>query len=88
MATNGRFGPNWWRRLGATGGREMIDPKVQKIIADAVANYTNEDYFGEQADAVANAIVGALAIGGFAIVAVDAGTMQRVIAEMSKKASG
>lgn len=61
----------------------MTDPKVHEIIADAVAGY----YGDGSEDIVANAVVGALATSGFAIVRVDADVVRSVLAEMSKKAA-
>lgn len=58
----------------------MTDPKAHEIIAGVIG-----DSLGEQPEVMANAVVGALAVGGFAIVEVDAAVVRRVLAEMSKE---
>ena len=60
----------------------MIDPKVHGIISDAVFSLIGD---ADSANDAANAVIGALAVNGFAIVEVDADVVRRVLAEMSKK---
>lgn len=58
----------------------MIDPIAHDIITSAVgACGSNVDD-----ETIADAIIGALATAGFAIVAVDAQVLNRVVAEMHK----
>ena len=57
----------------------MIDSEVHEIIYEAVDGYVTENEV-----TLVNAIIGAVATSGFAIVKVDAEVMRRVLAEMYK----
>jgi hypothetical protein len=59
----------------------MIDPEAHGIISNVLDRFLADD----DLDTVTNAIVGALAFGGFAIVAVEADVVRRVLSEMAKK---
>jgi len=59
----------------------MTEIKVHEIIADAVECFVAE----YDADTAANAIIGALAKHGYAIVRFDSEIVRRVLAEMYKK---
>lgn len=61
----------------------MIDPKVLDIIIDTILEF--DELTVDESTCRANAIIGALSVAGFAIVAVDSKAVQRVLSEMSKK---
>jgi UDP-N-acetylmuramyl pentapeptide synthase len=63
---------------------EMIDPAVRGVIADAMTDYLEDNYTHESISHIAHAIIGALAVNGYAIIGVDPETMRRVVAELSK----
>lgn len=58
----------------------MTDPNAYEIIFDALARFVE----GDDQEPAAHAVIGALAVGGFAIVAVDPGVARRVLSEMAK----
>ena len=58
----------------------MIDPKARDIISSAVGACGSDI----DDETIADAIIGALATAGFAIVPVDAQVLSRVVAEMHK----
>ena len=59
----------------------MIDPEVYRIISGVIDKFVSDD----DLDPATNAVVGALALSGFAIVAVDADVVRRVLSEMPKQ---
>jgi len=63
----------------------MIDSAVRKVIAEAMTDYLEDNYTHESICHIAHAVIGALAVNGYAIIGVDPETMRRVVAELSKQ---